>query len=107
VMDDLREAGCHLITLGQYLAPSERHHPVVRHVPPDEFAEYKSEALARGFYGAASAPLVRSSYRAEELYRTASNQLSSLWPYSRSRPNKENPKRARLSSSPTQRLFYK
>jgi lipoic acid synthetase len=78
VMDDLREAGCHVITLGQYLAPSERHHPVVRYVPPEEFAEYEAHALARGFFGTASAPLVRSSYRAEELYRTASSQLSSL-----------------------------
>jgi len=78
VMDDLREAGCHVITLGQYLAPSERHHPVIRYIPPEEFAEYETEALARGFYGTASAPLVRSSYRAEELYRTASSQLSSL-----------------------------
>jgi lipoic acid synthetase len=76
VMDDLQEAGCHVLTLGQYLAPSERHHPVVRYIPPEEFAEYEAEALARGFYGTASAPLVRSSYRAEALYRTASNQLS-------------------------------
>jgi len=76
-MDNLREAGCHVLTLGQYLAPSERHHPVVRYIPPEEFAEYKAEALARGFYGAASAPLVRSSYRAEALYGIASNPLSS------------------------------
>jgi lipoic acid synthetase len=76
-MDNLREAGCHLLTLGQYLAPSERHHPVVRYIPPEEFAEYKAEALAHGFYGAASAPLVRSSYRAEALYGIASNLLSS------------------------------
>jgi lipoic acid synthetase len=75
VMDDLQEAGCHVLTLGQYLAPSERHHPVVRYIPPEEFAEYEAEALARGFYGTASAPLVRSSYRAEALYRTALNQL--------------------------------
>ena len=74
-MDDLREAGCHLFTLGQYLAPSERHHPVVRYVPPEEFSEYKAEALARGFYGVASAPLVRSSHRADELYRTARDRL--------------------------------
>lgn len=78
VMDHLREGGCHVLTLGQYLAPSELHHPVVRYIPPEEFAEYEAEALARGFYGTASAPLVRSSYRAEELYRTASSQLSSL-----------------------------
>lgn len=71
VMGDLRQAGCNVLTLGQYLAPSERHHPVVRYVPPEEFAEYEAHALQRGFNGVASAPLVRSSYRAGELYRTA------------------------------------
>lgn len=76
VMDDLRGAGCNLITLGQYLAPSERHHPVLRYVPPDEFGEYEKAALDRGFLAVASAPLVRSSYRAEELYRTACRHLS-------------------------------
>jgi len=75
-MDNLREVGCHLLTLGQYLAPSKRHHPVIQYIPPDEFAEYEAEALARGFYGVASAPLVRSSYHAEELYRTARYQLA-------------------------------
>lgn len=75
-MDNLREIDCHLLTLGQYLAPSERHHPVVQYIPPDEFAEYKAGALARGFYGVASAPLVRSSYHAEGLYRTARYRLA-------------------------------
>ena len=75
VMGDLRQAGCNLLTLGQYLAPSEHHHPVVRYVPPEEFAEYEAHALKRGFNGVASAPLVRSSYRADELYRIASDQL--------------------------------
>jgi lipoic acid synthetase len=69
-MYDLRQAGCHLLTLGQYLPPSERHHPVMRYVPPEEFSEYEAGALSRGFYGVASAPLVRSSHRADELYRT-------------------------------------
>lgn len=77
-MDDLRENGCHLLTLGQYLCPSERHHTVIRYVPPAEFAEYEAEALVRGFYGVASAPLVRSSYHAEELYRIASGKAYSL-----------------------------
>jgi lipoic acid synthetase len=74
-MNDLRGAGCHLLTLGQYLPPSERHHPVIRYVPPEEFSEYEAKALACGFYGVASAPLVRSSHRADELYRTARDQL--------------------------------
>ena len=69
VMDDLLESGCQLLTLGQYLAPSKKHHPIVRYVPPDEFEDYETEGLARGFQGIASAPLVRSSYQAEQMYR--------------------------------------
>jgi lipoic acid synthetase len=76
VMDDLREAGCHLLTLGQYLAPSATHHPVIRYIPPQEFEEFRQEALGRGFYGVASAPYVRSSYQADQLYRLARDRLS-------------------------------
>lgn len=71
VMDDLRATGCRMLTIGQYLAPSNQHHPVVRYVPPDEFEDLASEALKRGFAAVASAPLVRSSYRAEALYKKA------------------------------------
>jgi lipoic acid synthetase len=71
VMDDLREAGCRILTLGQYLAPSNRHHPIFRYLPPEEFCEYEKEARARGFSGVASAPLVRSSYQAEQLFLSA------------------------------------
>ncbi len=71
VMEDLREAGCRILTLGQYLAPSNRHHPIVRYLPPEEFFEYEEEARARGFSGVASAPLVRSSYQAEQLFLSA------------------------------------
>jgi lipoic acid synthetase len=74
-MDDLREAGCHLLSLGQYLAPSERHHPVIRYVPPEEFEQYREEALTRGFLGVASDPYVRSSYQAGQLYRDARERL--------------------------------
>ena len=77
IMDDLREAGCHLLTLGQYLAPSKQHHSVIRYIPPAEFAEYEAEALARGFLATTSAPLVRSSYHAEELYHIACSHLAS------------------------------
>ena len=70
VMDDLLESGCQLLTLGQYLAPSKKHHPIIRYVPPDEFEDYETEGLARGFQGIASAPLVRSSYQAEQMYRS-------------------------------------
>jgi lipoyl synthase len=68
VMDDLREAGCDLLTIGQYLRPSPRHHPVVRYVSPDEFAEYEQMASRAGFAGVASGPLIRSSFKAAELY---------------------------------------
>ncbi|MEJ2098443.1 MAG: lipoyl synthase [Desulfobacterales bacterium] len=70
-MDDLIGAGCELLTLGQYLAPSDRHHPVVRYVTPEEFDDYQVAAKKRGFLGVASAPLVRSSYRAGWLYQNA------------------------------------
>ena len=74
-MDDLRNSGCHLLTLGQYLAPSSKHHPIVRYVHPEEFDEYQREALRRGFLEVASAPLVRSSYKAAQLYNTAREKL--------------------------------
>jgi len=71
VMRDLRQIGCDLLTLGQYLAPSSGHHPVVRFVTPEEFAEYEQIGLVEGFKGIASAPLVRSSFKASELYERA------------------------------------
>lgn len=70
-MADLHEAGCDLLTITQYLRPSARHHPVVRWVPPVEFAELAEEAEELGFLGVLSGPLVRSSYRAGRLYRQA------------------------------------
>ena len=68
---DLRAAGCDLVTVTQYLRPSPRHHPVDRWVHPDEFADLEREALAMGFLGVMSGPLVRSSYRAGRLYQAA------------------------------------
>jgi lipoic acid synthetase len=76
VMDDLIGAGCELLTLGQYLAPSERHHPVVRYVTPEEFDDYQVAAKKRGFSGVASSPFVRSSYRAGWLYQNALKSIS-------------------------------
>jgi len=64
VARDLREAGVGIFTMGQYLAPSERNHPVRRYYTPDEFAELGKRALAMGFRHVESAPLVRSSYMA-------------------------------------------
>jgi lipoyl synthase len=63
---DLREVECDILTLGQYLRPSREHLPVVRYVPPSEFAEIKAEALALGYRHVESGPLVRSSYHAWE-----------------------------------------
>jgi lipoic acid synthetase len=71
VMRDLIQSGCDLLTLGQYLAPSQSHHPVVRFLTPEEFADYEHIGLTEGFKGVASAPLVRSSFRASELYDRA------------------------------------
>ena len=62
----LREVRCDLLTVGQYLAPSKSHHPVVEYVHPDVFEEYKEKALKMGFRHVASAPLVRSSYLADK-----------------------------------------
>jgi len=63
---DLRRAGCDLLTLGQYLQPTLRHLPVVEFIPPEKFAEYGARARALGFRHVASAPMVRSSYHADE-----------------------------------------
>ena len=68
---DLHSAGCDLITITQYLRPTNRHHPVMRWVKPEEFVELASEATEVGFLGVMSGPLVRSSYRAGRLYRAA------------------------------------
>jgi len=68
---DLRDAGCELITITQYLRPSLRHHPVERWVEPAEFDDLATVARDLGFAGVMSGPLVRSSYRAGRLYREA------------------------------------
>ncbi len=66
---DLRAAGVDLLTLGQYLRPSAAHAPVARYPTPEEFDALRQAALAEGFSGVEAGPLVRSSYRAEELYQ--------------------------------------
>ena len=65
VIADLAAAGCSILTLGQYLSPSRRHHPVARFVPPREFVDLRDFALKLGFRHVESGPLVRSSYHAE------------------------------------------
>jgi lipoyl synthase len=66
VMDDLRAADVDFLTIGQYLQPSRKHHPVVRFVPPDEFKTLATIALAKGFSIVSASPLTRSSHHAGE-----------------------------------------
>jgi lipoyl synthase len=66
VFDDLRRVGTSILTIGQYLRPSAKHAAMTRYYHPDEFADLKREALARGFVHVESGPLVRSSYHAHE-----------------------------------------
>src|SRR5580704_4567859 len=66
VMDDLRAARVDFLTVGQYLQPTRRHHPVVRFVAPDEFTAYATIAYAKGFLMVSSSPLTRSSHHAGE-----------------------------------------
>ncbi len=67
---DLREAGVSIVTIGQYLRPTLDHWPVAEYVTPERFEEYRRQALEMGFAYCASAPLVRSSYMAEEALRS-------------------------------------
>lgn len=65
-MDDLRQAGCTVLTIGQYMQPSRKNMEVVEYVTPEQFEQYRISALAKGFDMVESAPLVRSSYHAEK-----------------------------------------
>ena len=77
-LQDLRDAGCDLITITQYLRPTPKHHPVIRWVKPHEFVELAAEAEEIGFLGVMSGPLVRSSYRAGRLYKQAQEKKALL-----------------------------
>ena len=66
VMDDLRAADVDFLTIGQYLQPTPKHHPIERWVTPDEFASYRKLAYGKGFLMVAASPLTRSSYHAGE-----------------------------------------
>lgn len=65
-MDDLLEAGVHILTVGQYLQPTKNHHAIIEFIHPDQFAKYKEVGLSKGFRYVESGPLVRSSYHAEK-----------------------------------------
>ncbi len=73
---DLREVGCDIVTLGQYLQPSKDHLRVERFVEPEAFDRWRERALAMGFGGAACGPLVRSSYKARELYENVRARMT-------------------------------
>jgi len=76
VMADLRKVSCDLLTLGQYLQPSGKHHPVFRYLPPEEFAELRLRGEEMGFPGVFSAPLVRSSFHAAEVFKKMGSEDS-------------------------------
>ena len=68
LLADLRKYECDIVTIGQYLAPSKKHHPVIEYVTPEVFEIYKKKAEELGFQFVASGPLVRSSYHAGEAF---------------------------------------
>ena len=68
LMTDLREAGCDVLTIGQYLPPSRKHRELVRYISPEEFVEYQNIGKDMGFASVFSGPLVRSSFHAAESY---------------------------------------
>jgi lipoic acid synthetase len=74
VMQDLRQAGCSMLTLGQYLQPTRHHLPVVRYVEPSEFASLREAGLKLGFAHVEAGPLVRSSYHAAEQFEGDPNE---------------------------------
>jgi len=76
VMQDLRQAGCSMLTLGQYLQPTRHHLPVVRYVEPAEFSNLRDAGLQLGFAHVEAGPLVRSSYHAAEQFEGDPNEQS-------------------------------
>lgn len=77
---DIHQAGARILTLGQYLQPAAGKHPVARFVPPEEFEQWKEEALSMGFAAVASGPFVRSSYDAAGLHGSFRKTVSSRHP---------------------------
>ncbi len=74
-LDDLIDAGVKILTIGQYLRPTSNHHDVERFITPEEFNKYEEVGLEKGFVAVASAPFVRSSFKAEELYKQVSERM--------------------------------
>ena len=76
-MKDLRSIDCDLLTIGQYLRPSKKHHPIIKFYHPEEFEELREIAMNLGFSHVAAGPLVRSSYHADEQHNAAIDNLIS------------------------------
>ena len=70
-LSDLRNVGCDLLTIGQYLQPGRQNHPVSRYYTPEEFEAMRARALELGFRDVAAGPLVRSSYQAHKLFHSS------------------------------------
>jgi len=75
VLKDLRDAGCDIVTIGQYLRPLRSNLPVVEYIEPETFEKLRLTALSMGFTYAASAPLTRSSMNAEEMYNNEDTKI--------------------------------
>ena len=75
VMTALRQVGCDILTIGQYLQPSLRHHRVMRYIPPEEFEEYQNVGREMGFISVISGSLVRSSFHAADTYLLAAQRV--------------------------------
>ena len=78
VMDDLISAKVDFLTIGQYLQPSSKHHPLEKYYHPKEFKEFGEIAKSKGFLLVSSTPLTRSSYHADEDFRKLKTQRSNL-----------------------------
>ena len=79
LMDDLRSANVDFVTIGQYLAPSRKHHPVVAYITPDEFKSYETVAYTKGFLMVSSSPLTRSSHHAgDDFAKLRANRAARL-----------------------------
>lgn len=76
LLSDLKKAGCQIVTIGQYLQPSQDHYPVKSYISPDKFDHYKGIAEKLGFLYIASGPLVRSSYMASEAVKHINSHMS-------------------------------
>jgi lipoic acid synthetase len=79
LMDDLRSADVDFMTIGQYLQPTKKHHPVIRFVTPEEFKAFETTGYAKGFHLISSTPLTRSSHHAgDDFARLKAARLSTL-----------------------------